>query len=548
MKKHLFYLTMILAACAVVCTFTACGGDNDDDPVYEEKDEPSKESKDETQTPAGTLLLMRACATCDGTKLCVDCKGTGKGCKRCKGTGEYCSDCGGSGECDWCYGSKECHSCYGKGGSNCTWCMSKPGYCGKCVGTGMYGTQKCTSCNGTRICHYCGGNYFKKCSSCNGTGDCSHCYGRGICPTCYGDPVCSTCGGDGHCQTCTNQDGKCAACKGSGEESVQSFAFTEAGGTEKVLVHCTADWTVSADADWISCSRSSGKGDATVTLTAAKNATASQRDGVITFACGKSSQTIKVQQIGEALRLTVEPTTLFISSSGGSQSFSISSNSSWTVRADESWLKFSPASGSGDATISVSGSAYTAWPRYAVLTIEDDSGEASVDVRVAQAESAEALNQLKTILEYPLGTIDRSIKTYSFSSIKSAVSNVYAIREFESSMPDWYTFYVYVFDNPSLSNWTYQGLTFFTMDVTIAKYIRSLNYSMKLTKPADYKGYLNRILQDFRYNLGIALAEEETTLEHELAAYEAYDAEDNHYIVNVWDYSDYYSFSIHVIY
>ena len=64
MKKHLFYLTMILAACAVVCTFTACGGDNDDDPVYEEKDEPSKESKDETQTPAGTLLLMRSCATC----------------------------------------------------------------------------------------------------------------------------------------------------------------------------------------------------------------------------------------------------------------------------------------------------------------------------------------------------------------------------------------------------------------------------------------------------------------------------------------------------
>ena len=96
---------MVLAACAVMCSFTACGDDDDDNINNgEQKDNPSDGG---INVPQGTIVLMQTCNTCSGSKQCVDCKGTGKGCKTCKGTGKYCSDCGGSGECDECFGSKQ---------------------------------------------------------------------------------------------------------------------------------------------------------------------------------------------------------------------------------------------------------------------------------------------------------------------------------------------------------------------------------------------------------------------------------------------------------
>ena len=536
MKKHLLLLSMVFAACAVMCTFTACGGGDDDDTINDEQT--NTPSDGEINVPQGTIMLMQTCNTCSGSKQCVDCKGTGKGCKTCKGTGKYCSDCGGSGECDECYGSKQCNSCYGKKGTNCTWCMSKPGYCGKCVGTGKYGTAKCTSCNGTGRCYYCGGNYFTKCSKCNGTGECSHCHARGICPTCYGDPICSTCGGDGHCQTCVNSDGICTACKGSGEENVQSFAFAEEGGSKEVFIHCTSEWTLSSDADWLQCSRTSGKGNNAVTITIAKNPTTSLREGIVTAACGKNKATLRVSQTGEPFRLSVEQTSVFISSSGSSQTFTISSNTNWTIRTADPWLTCSPMSGSGNATVTVSASAYTQGTRYSLLTITNNTGEVTAEVSVAQAESQEALTLLKRMLEKPLGIVDVDLKTASYYTIQNETEKVYKV----SANKNVNAFIVYDFYNPSLENFTYQGMTFSMFDYMSYRYNRYSKEERYITyvfcidksKPSDeYKTIRNNILQDFKYNLNVTLAEKDVS--GNLESFEGLDADNYKYNICVRD-------------
>ena len=81
MKKHLLLLSMVFAACAVMCTFTACGGGDDDDTINDEQT--NTPSDGEINVPQGTIVLMQTCNTCSGSKQCVDCKGTGKAVCKC---------------------------------------------------------------------------------------------------------------------------------------------------------------------------------------------------------------------------------------------------------------------------------------------------------------------------------------------------------------------------------------------------------------------------------------------------------------------------------
>ena len=546
MKKQLLFITMAFAVVAAMLTVTACG--TDDDSIQADNSANPSDGEEE-ETLQGTLELMQTCTTCSGSKQCTTCHGSGKGCKTCHGKGEYCKTCGNSGECYSCNGSGNCYMCYGKGGEKCTWCMSKPGYCGKCVGSGMYGTAKCTSCNGTGICYYCKGNYWKKCNYCYGSGECSTCHGRKICQSCYGNPpACTTCGGDGHCQACTNADGKCKACVGTGKIPLLPISFGETGGTEPVFVHCTSEWEAQADVEWIKLSSSSGKGNQTVNITAVANNTASARNGIVTFTCGDNKKTVTINQIGEALRLAVDPATLVIGTGGGTKNISILCNSSWSVTSDESWLTYTPSSGSGDATITLSASPFSG-VRYATVTITDVTGEATAEVNIAQAESTEQLEQLKNWLEKPFGIVNVNMKTASYYTIKNAVEKTFKIGyEWTGGESPYNMFNVYATQNPECSNMTYQGMTFNEFSVSRWKYFMSIDYHFDLYKSVttDYMSYVNNIIKDFNYNFGITLKQNDSY------SSETYDYDDDKYVkygVSVYHgYEDKYSFRLYVYY
>ena len=487
-------------------------------------------------TSQGTMQLTRTCSTCSGSKLCVDCNGTGKGCKTCGGTGNYCKGCGSTGECGYCYGSGVCQRCNGKKGEECIKCGWRHGKCQQCGGSGMSLGIKCKACGGSGICDKCRGNWWTECSSCSGSGDCSYCRGNKICQTCKGNPTCKTCGGDGHCTTCNNSDGQCKDCNGSGETNLTSFSFTESGGNEKIFIHSTSAWTVSSDADWIKFSLTSGSGDNTITVTAAKNSTATTRSGIITLTYGNSKVNINVAQQGEPPVVTVQQSTLTLDDNGSAQTISITSNTTWSIKTSDSWLTCTPSSGSGDATVSISASAYTLGARYATLTITDTTGEVSTEISVVQAASTDALTTLKNWLEKPMGVVDVNLRTASYQTIRNEIAESYVIdeKEFEG---DPY-FYVWVSDNEACRNMTYQGLSFWCMSVwkvTYSKsYSKSVNYSFRIDESEmlyDYKTYLNNIIQDFKYSLNVTL--EQTQSSDNYVTYSGLDANNKRYDVQV---------------
>ena len=328
---------MVLAVLTCCCfALLACGGDDNGPVPPANNNNPNDGNKNSTQL---TFQLMQDCPTCNGSTQCIDCNGTGKGCKTCQGTGKYCKNCGTTGVCDDCGGTGNCHSCIDKGYKTCSYCW----------GEGVKYGKKCQTCGGTGSV---------ECEYCLGKGKCPSCNGYLTCQTCHGNPECKTCGGDGHCSTCINSDGKCKDCTGTGKVSAQSLSFTDGSDNKRIFVHSTGDWQVSSDVEWLTFSRSSGSGDYTLTVTAAKNNSVSTRNGIITFTYGDSKTNVSVSQSGESANLSVDVSSVFVSSSGSGATINITSNTSWTIKAADSWVTCTPSNGTGNASVSVSASAY----------------------------------------------------------------------------------------------------------------------------------------------------------------------------------------------
>ena len=91
----------------------------------------------------------------------------------------------------------------------------------------------------------------------------------------------------------------------------------------------------------------------------------------------------------EGPTLSVLPLAITLEADGSGQTVNVSSNTSWTVRTDDSWLTCSPSGGSGGASITIRASVNTGEQRYSKITLTDKTGRASAEVRVTQ-KGAEA--------------------------------------------------------------------------------------------------------------------------------------------------------------
>jgi len=323
--------------------------------------------------------------------------------------------------------------------------------------------------------------------------------------------------------------------------NAQSLSFTDGSDNKRIFVHSTGDWQVSSDVEWLTFSRSSGSGDYTLTVTAAKNNSVATRNGIITFTYGDSKTNVSVLQSGESAKLSVDVSSVFVSSSGSGATINITSNTSWTVKAADSWVTCTPSNGTGNASVSVSASAYNG-TRYSKLTVAETSGELSFEISVAQAESVNALTALRNWLEKPMGIVDVNMKTSSYQTIKSVIGRSYKINE----SSDYFS--VYASENPDLGSLrlTYQGLQFEAAQIgKLPSGRKNVIYSFKIDKSTalnNYKSYLNNIIEDFKYNLNISLESFSDT------RYKAYGTEFYYHEVSVDAYSDHYSFSIYTVY
>ena len=184
-----------------------------------------------------------------------------------------------------------------------------------------------------------------------------------------------SCGGTGVCHTC----------EGTGERDLKSHYFDADGEKLTVFIHCASEWYAQTDADWIQLSQSYGAGNCTLTITVPENPSIERREGVINFISGNSTITVEVGQFAQAIKLNVEPSTIYVQCYGSGEDIHVESNTSWTITAADPWITCSPSSGNGNATIKVSASGYYEGTRYTTLTFTDASGEISKEVVAAQA-------------------------------------------------------------------------------------------------------------------------------------------------------------------
>jgi len=174
--------------------------------------------------------------------------------------------------------------------------------------------------------------------------------------------------------------------------STSSLSFTGSGEQQTFTINSNADWEISSDADWLTVSPTSGSPAGflgsldTVTVTVAANPTTAQRTAKIIVNGVGGEHTINVTQAAGTSSLSVSPASLSFAASGGQQTFSITSNTNWTILStDSSWVKISPASGSNNGTVMVTIAENTATTqRTATITVSDTSGIAKQTISVTQ--------------------------------------------------------------------------------------------------------------------------------------------------------------------
>lgn len=121
--------------------------------------------------------------------------------------------------------------------------------------------------------------------------------------------------------------------------------FTSRGGSETLSVSTDKSWTATADEDWITLSPSEGKGDVALTVTAADNPSVDSRLSFFTLTTS-DGMTVSAFVEQDARYLTVETERVTFGNAGGNQTVNLSTDGTYEVTSDASWLSFSKYAGS----------------------------------------------------------------------------------------------------------------------------------------------------------------------------------------------------------
>lgn len=142
--------------------------------------------------------------------------------------------------------------------------------------------------------------------------------------------------------------------------SASAVSLASTASSSAVSVTANVSWTVTDNQTWLSASPTSGSNNGSFTVSATANTGATARTGTVTVTGGGLTRTVSVTQAAAtSTTLNVSANALSLAAAAGSQTFTITSNVSWTVSDNQSWLSVSPTSGSNNATVTVTATANT---------------------------------------------------------------------------------------------------------------------------------------------------------------------------------------------
>ena len=201
-----------------------------------------------------------------------------------------------------------------------------------------------------------------------------------------------------------------------------------AGGDFTVKVTRNIGYKINSQPEWVKQTGkvSSGNTD-TYTFTAEANTSTEAREGVIVF-CNDNNECIQVtvKQAGAKASLSVSPAELTFTAKPESKSFSVSSNTDWSVASSADWVKIGTTSGSGNAHVTASAEENTATTqRTAPITLKTPDGKATATIKVTQ-NPADVVFSID-IKEFSIDAKGEEI------TIKIKHNSAYSVK----SMPDW---------------------------------------------------------------------------------------------------------------
>ena len=133
-----------------------------------------------------------------------------------------------------------------------------------------------------------------------------------------------------------------------------SLTFAAVGQSQEVTVSSNTSWVVLDSPSWINVSRTSGNGDATISITASNNASTSSRHAAIkvTQEGVTVGNTIILEQNGKSFDVCAQ--LLTFEDIASSKSLDIIADENWEVQNGNSWISVSSMSGTGNSSINVS--------------------------------------------------------------------------------------------------------------------------------------------------------------------------------------------------
>jgi len=201
------------------------------------------------------------------------------------------------------------------------------------------------------------------------------------------------------------------------------------GSTATFNITSNTSWSTASSQSWLTVNPASGTDNCSVTVTAEANPTISTRTATVTVSgSGVASQSVTVTQSAGTAILEISASSLEIGAEEGSTvSFTVTSNTNWTVSSDQIWLSVNPASGTGDGTVIVTAEANsTSAVRTAIVTVSADGATSqTVTVTVTQPTTVGIWgNELPGILVYPNPFSDGFYVNPGNKSILSSVSDL----------------------------------------------------------------------------------------------------------------------------
>ena len=201
-----------------------------------------------------------------------------------------------------------------------------------------------------------------------------------------------------------------------------------AGGDFTVKVTRNIGYKINSQPEWVKQTGkvTSGNTD-TYTFNAEANTSTEAREGVIVF-CNDNNECIQVtvKQAGAKASLSVSPAELTFTAKPESKSFSVSSNTDWSVASSADWVKIGTTSGSGNAQVTASAEENTATTqRTATITLKTTDGKATATIKVTQ-NPADVVFSID-IKEFSIDAKGEEI------TIKIKHNSAYSVK----SMPDW---------------------------------------------------------------------------------------------------------------